>query len=164
MVLGWYLDCSPRFVSIAKELFHNILVVRALIKAKALEEEPKEAEAQSKKPKDKVDKAGKAKSKKFGTQASQARVTTHSTTKALAKPSSSPVTIGVGSPFVSPSTASSVTLFVSRDAPSKREAIVSTMQYKRKAMALDSSATSFELCSTYTLIENLGALRQQPHP
>ena len=146
---GWYLDCSRGFVPESEESLYSRLVSSAP-EVIELEEEPQEHEIPP--PPTIVKEVGssKGKGRKLGPHASS-QVSTRTYTKASVQRTVAPSTTVVGSPSATPSAPAPDPL----PAPSHSDATIPSVPRKRKAVAPDTSATSSEMSSSLSLIENV---------
>ena len=147
---GWYLDCSRGFVPDVERGLYNILVGTAP-EVIEFEEEPEE-EIPAPKPihKDVAPVKSKSKARKLNPKSSS-QVSTRSYTKASVQRTVAPATTVVGSPSATPSAPAPD----AAPAPSHSGATIPSVPRKRKAVAPDTSATSAEISTSYSLIENV---------
>ena len=145
---GWYLDCSRGFVPEAEEPLYSTLVASAP-EVIELEEEPEEDENPT--PPTVVKEVGSVEGKGKGKRVALSQVSTRSFTKASVHPSATPATTVVESPTETPSALAPNHI----PAPSHSGVIIPSVPRKRKAIAPDTSATSSEMSSSLSLIENV---------
>jgi hypothetical protein len=148
VVGGWYLDCSRGFVPEVEEALYSSLESSAP-EVIELEEEAEEDENPG--PPPIVKKVGSAKGKGKGKRVASSQVSTRSYTKASVQRTPVPVATVVGSSLATPSAIAPD--FV--PAPSHSGKTLPSVRRKRKALAPDTSATSFEKLSSLALIENV---------
>jgi hypothetical protein len=141
---GWYLDCSRGFVPEAEETFYSSLVSSAP-KVIELEEEPEEDVNPA--PPTIVKEVVSTKDKGKGKRVASSQVSTRSYTKASVPHTPVPVRTVVGSPSATPSTIASDLV----PAPSHSGVTLPSVPRKRKALAPDTSATSYEKSSSLSL-------------
>ena len=147
---GWYLDCSCGFVPDEEESLYSNLVSSAL-EVIELEEEPEEhMPAPQSIEKDVAPVKDKDKGRKLVPLASS-QVSTRSFTKASVQRNVAPATTVVGSPSATPSAPHPNPPPV----PSRSGSTIPSVPRKRKAVAPDTSATSSEMSTSLSLIENV---------
>ena len=150
--VGIYLDCSGRYVPVQKRALYDV-VTGALDDVVHVDLDTHDFKPPPPLPTSTVSPMPKGKGKKSFKPSS-----THMTTRFATK-ASAPNTNVVGSPSIAPSAAPSLTpsaiLVGPALAPSQSNISIPFMPRKRKAVALDTSATSSEIPRTLCLIENV---------
>ena len=145
---GWYLDCSRGFVPKDEEPLYNNLVWSAP-EVIELEEEPEEDDNPP--PPTIVKEVAWVKVKGKGKRVASNQVSTRSLSKASVQRTPAPATTVVGSPTTTPSAPTPNHV----PAPSYSCVTIPSVPHRRKAVALDTSATSFEKSYSLSLIENV---------
>ena len=147
---GWYLDCSRAFVPDVEEALYGSLV-NSGPDVIELDEEPDEpTPAPPSVEKDVAPVKGKGRGKKVLAHASS-QVSSRSNAKPSVQRNVVPATTVIGSPTKTPSAALANPVV----APSHSGVTIPSVPRKRKAVAPDTSATSSEISSTLSLIENV---------
>jgi hypothetical protein len=147
---GWYLDCSRAYVPDEEEAFYNNLV-NSSPDVIELDEEPEEpTPAPPSVEKDVASVKGKGRGKKAQALASS-QVSSRSNAKASIQRNVLPATTVVGSPTNTPSAVLANPVV----APSHSSVTIPSVPRKRKVVAHDTSATSSEMSSSLSLIENV---------
>ena len=147
---GWYLDCSRAYVPDEEEALYNSLVNSGLDVIE-LDEEPEEpTPAPPSVEKNVAPVKGRGRGKKALAHASS-QVPSRSNAKASVQRNVAPATTVVGSPTGTPSTALANPVV----APSNSGVTIPSVPRKRKAVAPETSATSSDMPSCLSLIENV---------
>jgi hypothetical protein len=147
---GWYLDCSRAYVPDEEEALYNNLVNSGpdVIELDEELEEPTPAPPSVEKVVAPV--KGKGRGKKAQALASS-QVSSRSNAKSSVHRNVAPATTVVGSPTGTPSAALANPVV----APSNSGVTIPSVPRKRKAVAPDTSATSSDMSSCLSLIENV---------
>ena len=144
----WYLDCSRGFVPEAEEALYNSLV-SAAPEVIELDEEPEEDKNLA--PPPILKEVGSAKGKGKYKKVASSQVSTRSYTIAYVQRTAAPATNVVESPSATPSAIAPDLV----PTPSHSGVTFPYVPCKRKVVAPDTSATSFEKSSSLSLIENV---------